>query len=63
MLMAQDKGVQEMLIQEKYDRMDWVTYGDEQRREGTRQQLEKDARGMYKKGMNPKDIAEIQAYL
>ena len=32
--MAQDKEVQNMLIQEKYDRMDWVTYGNEQKREG-----------------------------
>ncbi len=32
--MAQDKEVQNMLIQEKYDRMDWVTYGNEQMREG-----------------------------
>lgn len=32
--MAQEKEVQNMLIQEKYDRMDWVTYGNEQRREG-----------------------------
>ena len=64
MLMAQDKGVQEMLIQEKYDRMDWVTYGDERRREGeikgTRQQMEKDARGMYEEGLKPEVIARIQ---
>lgn len=32
--MAQDKEVQNMLIQERYDRMDWLTYGNEQRREG-----------------------------
>ena len=27
--MAQDKEVQNMLIQEKYERMDWQSYGDE----------------------------------
>ena len=32
--MAQDKEVQNMIIQERYDRMDWLTYGNEQRREG-----------------------------
>lgn len=32
--MVQNKEVQNMLIQEKYDRMDWLTYGNEQRREG-----------------------------
>ena len=58
--MAQDKEVQNMLIQERYDRMDWLTYGKEKRDEGVRQQLEHDARGMYKKGLSPKDIAEIQ---
>lgn len=62
--MGQDKDVQNMLIQERYDRMDWLTYGKEQRDEGVsfgaRQQLEHDARGMYKKGLSPKDIAEIQ---
>jgi len=52
--------VQNMLIQERYDRMDWLTYGKEKRDEGVRQQLEHDARGMYKKGLSPKDIAEIQ---
>lgn len=58
--MAQDKEVQNMLIQERYDRMDWLTYGKEQRDEGDRKRLEHDARGMYKKGLSPKDIAEIQ---
>ncbi len=37
--MAQDKEVQNMLIQEKFDRMDWVTYGNEQMREGLSQGL------------------------
>ena len=32
--MGQEREVQNMLIQEKYDRMDWMTYGNEQRREG-----------------------------
>ena len=29
------------------------------RREGDRQRMEKDARGMYKKGLSPDDIAEV----
>ena len=49
-----------MLIQEKYDRMDWVTYGDEREFKGIRQQLEKDARGMYEAGLKPEAIARIQ---
>lgn len=32
--MAQDKEVQNMLIQEKYDRMDWLTYGKEREERG-----------------------------
>ena len=32
--MAQDKEVQNMLLQEKYERMDWVSYGNEKMREG-----------------------------
>ena len=30
------------------------------RQEGTRQQLEKDAKGMYKEGLKPEAIARIQ---
>ena len=29
--MAQDREVQNMIIQERYDRMDWLTYGAEQK--------------------------------
>lgn len=58
--MAQDKEVQNMLIQERYERMDWVTYGNEQRSTGARQQLEDDARGMYAEGIKPDVIARIQ---
>lgn len=32
--MAQDKEVQNMLIQEKYDRMDWLTYGNDREARG-----------------------------
>ena len=32
--MAQNKEVQEMLLQEKYDRMDWVSYGNEREKKG-----------------------------
>ena len=32
-LMGQDKEVQRMLIKEKYDQMDWLSYGHEQREE------------------------------
>ena len=62
--MAQEKEVQNMLIQERYDRMDWVTYGNEQRKEGEkngdRQRLERDAKGMYEEGLKPEQIARIQ---
>ena len=32
--MSQEKEVQRMLIQEKYDRMDWVTFGNEREHQG-----------------------------
>ena len=32
--MVQDKEVRNMLMQEKYDRMDWYSYGDEKKAEG-----------------------------
>ena len=32
--MAQDKEVRNMILQEKYDRMDWISYGTDQREEG-----------------------------
>ena len=58
--MAQDKEVQNMLIQEKYDRMDWLTYGKEQKNEGDRQRMEEDAKGMYAEGIKPDVIARVQ---
>lgn len=58
--MAQDKEVQKMLIQERYDRMDILTYGNDREKKGARQQMESDARRMFAKGISPKDIAEIQ---
>ena len=48
-----------MLIQERYDRMDILTYGNDCEQKGARKQLENDARRMYAKGISPKDIAEI----
>ena len=60
--MAQDKEVQSMLIQEKYDRMDWLTYGNEQRKQGREEGLtEGEIRGavqLYHDEMNlsPVDI-------
>ncbi len=32
--MVQDKEVRNMIMQEKFDRMDWITYGSDQREEG-----------------------------
>ena len=61
--MAQDKEVQNMIIQERYDRMDWLTYGDEQRQEGEKigmtNQKAEDARAMYDDGLEPERIARI----
>ena len=58
--MIQDKEVQNMVIQERYDRMDWVTYGNEQMKKGDRQRMEDDAKGMYAEGIKPDVIARIQ---
>ena len=58
--MAQDKEVQNMLIQEKYDRMDILTYGNDMRKTGARSQMEQDAKGMYAEGIQPDVIARIQ---
>ena len=35
--MAQDKEVQKMLIQERYERMDWLSYGHGEREEGRKE--------------------------
>ena len=52
--MAQDKEVQNMMIKEKYDRMDILTYGNDQRREGAI----KEAIMLYREemGLLPTDI-------
>ena len=52
-----------MFLQEKYDIMDWVSYGAQQRREGMREgardQLEQDVRGLYAEGIKPDVISRI----
>ena len=58
--MAQDKEVQSMLIEERYDRMNILSYGNDRERKGDRLRLEHDAKRMYAKGIKPEDIAEIQ---
>ena len=47
--MAQDREVQNMIIQERYDRMDWLTYGAEQKALGeARGKAIGEARGIIK---------------
>ena len=47
--MAQDREVQNMIIQERYDRMDWLTYGEEQKALGeARGKAIGEARGIIK---------------
>ena len=56
-----------MFPQEKYDIMDWVSYGAQQRREGMREgmregarkRLEQDVRGLYAEGIMPDVISRI----
>ena len=48
-----------MLLQEKYDKMDRLSYGAQERREGKREQLEQDARRMYAEGIMPDVISRI----
>ena len=64
-----------MFPQEKYDIMDWASYGAQERREGklvgmregmregklegARYQLEQDVRGMYAEGMMPDVISRV----
>ena len=56
-----------MFPQEKYDIMDWVSYGAQKRREGMREgmregardQLEQDVRGLYAEGIMPDVISRI----
>ena len=47
-----------MFSQEKYDIMDWVSYGAQQRREGDRNRLVRSARRMRKNGFSDLDIAD-----
>ena len=50
-------------LQEKYDKMDWLSYGAQERREGERngdrKRLEQDARRMYAEGIMPDVISRI----
>ena len=39
--MAQNREVRNMLLQEKFDRMDWISYGNEKKEEGLEKGLEK----------------------
>ena len=56
-----------MFPQEKYAIMDWVSYGAQKRREGklegmregARDQLEQDVRGLYAEGIMPDVISRI----
>ena len=57
--MTQEKEVQNMLLQEKYDKMDRLSYGAQREREGKREQLEQDAREMYAEGLMPDFISRI----
>ena len=58
--LAQDKEVQSMLTQERYDRMAWVSYGNEREKKGAKNQMEEDAKGMYAEGIAVDVIARIQ---
>ena len=57
--MTQEKGVQHMLLQEKYDKMDWASYGAQRELEGDRNRLEQDVRGMYAEGITPDVISRV----
>ena len=50
--MAQDREVQDMLIQERYDRMDWLTYGNEREARGEVKGEIKGAIKLYRDEMN-----------
>jgi hypothetical protein len=56
--MTQEKEVQHMLLQEKYEKMDWASYGAQERREGDRNRLIRSARRMRKNGFSDLDIAD-----
>ena len=65
--MTQEKEVQNMLLQEKYDKMDRLSYGAQReregkregKREGDRKRLEQVTRGMYAEGIMPDVISRI----
>jgi len=65
--MVQDKEVRNMIMQEKYDRMDWVTYGSDQKEEGREEAWEearkaseeKDRRRVWRMHERGKNITEI----
>ena len=48
--MAQDKEVQNMLLQEKYERMDWVSYGNDRERDGEKEGIKKGIKKGRKEG-------------
>ena len=67
--MAQNKEVRNMLLQEKFDRMDWISYGMDKQEEGEAKGWEKRDQEaektdqhrvwkMHEKGRNPAEIAE-----
>ena len=72
--MVQDKEVQHMLIQERYERMDWLSYGEQNKAEGIavgrtegiaegivlrdRQKIE----AMLRKGRTPSEIRDFGEY-
>ncbi len=67
--MTQNKEVCNMLLQEKFDRMDWLSYGNEKEEKGRKEAQEEDRRAfeerdrrrvwkMYKKGKSAAEIAE-----
>jgi len=62
-IMTQEKEVQHMLLQETYEKMDWASYGAQERREGKlegdRNRLEQDVRGMYAEGITPDVISRV----
>ena len=48
--MAQDKEVQNMLLQEKFERMDWVSYGNDRERDGKEEGIKEGKREGKREG-------------
>ena len=58
-LMGQDKEVQNMLLAEKYEKMDWVTYGNEREEKGETKRARETAKRMIDdKKLSFEDIAK-----